>query len=74
MSLPWLACRGVPRPVVVGDDPTVPGSHLGVSELRGRLATSCRHRTGFDCGLCRDADMVAEAVSVLGRVRVVPAA
>ena len=73
--LPWYACRGVPRDVVVGDDPTVRGSHVGITAFREQLARSCPpHREGWSCGQCRDAAEVAHMVSVHGRVRVTPAA
>lgn len=73
-KLPWYACRGVPRDVVVGDDPTVRGSHIGITRFREQLTKACPpHREGWSCNVCRDSWCVAEMVAAHGRVRVTPA-
>lgn len=72
LGLPWVVVRGIPRAVVVGDDPTVRGDHIGVTEFRRQLARRCSHRDGWACGVCADSEAVAAAVSRCGRVRVLP--
>lgn len=70
-TLPWMACRGVPKEILVsasGDDYCVP-----LSRVVRNVSTLCRHLEGHRCGLCEDARLLSAMVAECGVVRLIPA-
>ncbi len=76
--LPAVHVRGVPSEIVVVDGATHDAERarrtgaVRLVRVLANLSKLCRHREGFDCGVCRDMRALSDLVAVHGRCRCLP--